>query len=629
MKQFSAFVSALMLGTSLPALAQYSNVPPGEIIGNPETTTRSAQPATLDEFGIYPYVVDNTALKAKASTSATYVVRMAFAGNASPSPVTYQSSTSACSLNSGAGDDGSQVQSSDGKCWLAIFPASGAPLSAWGGDRTGTTDATTKVQAAITALQNTGIKLLVDGRFLISNVLTAVGIIEIAGSTAPVSIYSQNCPAGSTGFTVNSNINLLRATGATGSIHDLCLQMATAPGTRTSGAAINVGATAGTQQGHFQVYRNSVINPYDGILVGGATDGTTQTNSDHVYDNMVTRPSHIGVAIGQNSTKASTVGTIIRDNQIACASGSNTNAIGVAFYDGAVTYYGGDGGPYLCNIGMQIMPGINQTVLGAFSDVLGDSSLTHDLLIDTSDSTATIVYARFIGTWAGSITATDNPVLIKSTGNGKVNNILFSGHVSHSGPAQTVPIIDIQAGTNVTFTNSTACADGGGTNTGPGIRLGLAARNTIITNNQINTCYGNLTTGVQVVNSGGVGTDVFTIADNNFGNTTTPISYTPAGETAVIHDNIGTTAICPVVASASAISIPNAAACVHVSGTISVTQILNSHWINRQLTLIADNGLTLSTGGGSFGFCGVNKTFTAGAMARVQWNSVANCWAVL
>lgn len=45
-------------------------------------------------------------------------------GNGS-GPLFYTPSNSACSLNAGAGDNGSQVSSANGKCWLAVFPDSG------------------------------------------------------------------------------------------------------------------------------------------------------------------------------------------------------------------------------------------------------------------------------------------------------------------------------------------------------------------------------------------------------------------------------------------------------------------------------------------------------------------------
>jgi hypothetical protein len=47
-------------------------------------------------------------------------------------PLLYNPGGSACSLNSGAGDNGSQVQSADGKCWIAQLPPLGLDVRDWG-----------------------------------------------------------------------------------------------------------------------------------------------------------------------------------------------------------------------------------------------------------------------------------------------------------------------------------------------------------------------------------------------------------------------------------------------------------------------------------------------------------------
>lgn len=48
--------------------------------------------------------------------------RLSYGNGNGASPVFYTPSNSACSLNSGNGDNGSQIKSADGKCWLAVFP---------------------------------------------------------------------------------------------------------------------------------------------------------------------------------------------------------------------------------------------------------------------------------------------------------------------------------------------------------------------------------------------------------------------------------------------------------------------------------------------------------------------------
>ena len=64
-----------------------------------------------------PFVADNATLQTLASTYSAYVLRADHVIGARAAPVVYVSSTSACSLNAGAGDNGSQVRTSAGKCW--------------------------------------------------------------------------------------------------------------------------------------------------------------------------------------------------------------------------------------------------------------------------------------------------------------------------------------------------------------------------------------------------------------------------------------------------------------------------------------------------------------------------------
>ena len=79
-----------------------------------------------------PHVANLAALQAWAYTG-TAVVRDGYnvAGD-SGDPVTYYYNPLPCTLNSGAGDTGWQVQASIGGCWIAALPSSGADIRIWG-----------------------------------------------------------------------------------------------------------------------------------------------------------------------------------------------------------------------------------------------------------------------------------------------------------------------------------------------------------------------------------------------------------------------------------------------------------------------------------------------------------------
>jgi hypothetical protein len=92
----------------------------------------------------------NSVLETIPSTATTSVVRLGFTTAGDAPPLQFISSNSACSLNSGAGDGGSQVPSADGKCWLAQFSATGADWREWGVKFDNSTNNSAALQAADT-----------------------------------------------------------------------------------------------------------------------------------------------------------------------------------------------------------------------------------------------------------------------------------------------------------------------------------------------------------------------------------------------------------------------------------------------------------------------------------------------
>lgn len=82
---------------------------------------------------IAPHVATNAALT--ASSTATYpngVWRDTFFTSGTAPPLFFTPSGSACSLNAGLGDGGTQVPSSDGKCWLSKISPNGLDVRQFG-----------------------------------------------------------------------------------------------------------------------------------------------------------------------------------------------------------------------------------------------------------------------------------------------------------------------------------------------------------------------------------------------------------------------------------------------------------------------------------------------------------------
>lgn len=97
-----------------------------------------------------PVAATNAALKTVSTASTNQISRLGFSALGDTPPLLYTASASVCSLNSGAGDNGSQVQSADGLCWIASFPGAPLDVTEWGVKADGLTDNTTALQAAWT-----------------------------------------------------------------------------------------------------------------------------------------------------------------------------------------------------------------------------------------------------------------------------------------------------------------------------------------------------------------------------------------------------------------------------------------------------------------------------------------------
>jgi hypothetical protein len=103
-------------------------------------------------------------------------------------PQFYQPSKIACSLNGGAGDKGSQIQAPDG-CWLAQYSGSTADPREWGAVGNGTTDDTAALDAAASALANTGVSLSI-----VRSYYSATGVVFPPNSTVSTAALLSNPP---------------------------------------------------------------------------------------------------------------------------------------------------------------------------------------------------------------------------------------------------------------------------------------------------------------------------------------------------------------------------------------------------------------------------------------------------
>ena len=170
-----------------------------------------------------PHVATNAALHAASTANFSYGLwRDAYAaGNGAP-PLFYVPSASACSLNAGAGDNGSQVQSADGKCWLARFPNGMMDVAEFGALGDGSTDDYTPIANDLAACGAAG------------------GGKAIIGPAPIFSSLSQTIPANCS-LEGNANVLPLQTFSQTVNTQAYTVLLG-------SGAQINVGTGTGTRQ---------------------------------------------------------------------------------------------------------------------------------------------------------------------------------------------------------------------------------------------------------------------------------------------------------------------------------------------------------------------------------------------
>ncbi len=136
-----------------------------------------------------PFVVDNTALAALATSFSATVLRLDYAaGNGAP-PLIFLAQTGSCAANSMTNDGGSCVDASNANSWRASHPDAGADVREWGAKCDGTTNDAEAIQAAIVA-KPTGIVRLPGGikicRFNQTLTINASNLtIQGAGDGAP------------------------------------------------------------------------------------------------------------------------------------------------------------------------------------------------------------------------------------------------------------------------------------------------------------------------------------------------------------------------------------------------------------------------------------------------------------
>ncbi|CAB3784268.1 hypothetical protein [Pararobbsia alpina] len=597
----------------------------------------------------------------------------------------YVWSSSACSLNSGAGDNGSQVPASGGGCWNWSPPASGVTAMVFGAAGNGTATDTTALQSTINATAAAKIPLLFDAQHLYKTTapLTVSTPLKIVGpyrygvwQTASTNTQSY-C---AWGILATGNTDVLVLNAQTGTLTGVCIQPGTATATTAANAATSATAGAAVKlapvdASHYisgwTIAFNTILHPYDGIAIDGTGASSnccgagTAADGNLIANNTIVNPADAGIANGRNTVYANTTGNNYYDNAILCInSTSQANGIGFLLADGAVNYEGTDNGPLGCHIGMALIPGSisgqNQNVGLRAHGVLGDQSGLYGLEIapyvpSGASVGGAVQFVSFDAAWAAS-TSNQTAIYASCPANTSCNHITFNNIIAHGGSGQTVPIMNVQQGqggpNDFSIVNSTLCSTGAAGTGEVALNLSLAyAAHVLVNNNRIGSnCGPGGSTPTQVGLALSIahptGNGQISIIGNDFSDVQsggyTPISYTPyasggvnGDDVVIVKDNLGVNQTCATVAAAASITAPASSDCLNVTVTTSaftVNDILGN-WAGRELRIfVPGNGsstaLTLNaSGGGEAQRMCSTLTIPAWGSATLYHNYAYNCWA--
>jgi nitrous oxidase accessory protein NosD len=517
----------------------------------------------------------NEGLTALPSSSSP-VLRMGYHVPGDAPPLSYTASSSGCPLGAGRGDGGSQIPTSDGKCWIASFPADGVDVREFGavcqsfnGSLTDADD-TVAIQNALNfagaftspatvRLPGAGNKLCkISGELIVAQGVTFTG----AGSK---SVYS--------GLVVGApNIPLLvNVTGNNATVTSMMIDAFGSQIQSTTGVTIAINSPKSTDDTVRDVY---IKQPCFGLTISGS-----RHHIDNLTINGTVGSGCVGIQVGGSTTSGAS-SDLIFHHVIISSNPANPAAVCMNILDaGGITIEDSD--MVWCAIGTQIKPGPNQWFnWGFFHDTaLGDTGVSSGLLIDTGASSSRVVGLNCADCWFSSSSG-GNGATLKNSGRGAVRGIDFNSAraLSNAGVG-----IDIEPGvTEVTVENSQVCASAGEA----GIYLAAGAGEARIVNDTITpTCDDRpaprgSTVGIDLVGSNA---DVVVTGNDLRGNTD-EIDGIPAGDS-VVSGNVDLANRMPIIASASSITLPAGFGSFQITGSTAVTAITGG-WPGRTVTLI-------------------------------------------
>lgn len=655
MKYLAFSFAAVLLGC--PALAQQVpnpvSGPSGTVVpdsvsifdGSSGRVLKSDVPITE----LANHVANNDVLAATPTTKFPKGVwRDEYAAGRGALPLYYLPSASACSLNSGDGDSGSQIKSSDGKCWLAQFVGDLNPQQ-WGcygdglphpplhPDDTLCLQATINYAASLTSAKG---RIALGRNFYCITGVTIPAAIEIRGTSSGVVGINET----KSGFKAcANNIPLITITGNGVTLANFALN---GLGGNTSGYAIKL-------LGHEHRIENLHINGFCNNIINVGRHNIIDKNV--FTDNINPTPSSTCWIIidGGNDVfpggDGQTIGSIYSNNMFTAwgPSGGGTYYAAMLFQNSG-GYYVFQNDIQRTHYGTMIKPLADKTVaFGLFvNTVLGDTTNADGLLIDTTNANSKVEivnisnsYISRNGNWSGLTDWTPaRNVTIQNSGGGVVAGIHIRTTQMNGASNSNVAWAG-NGVTDVTLDGNVICYPGQGTGASPNIALESGASTLAIRNNTIaaacdSTGVYNSSTTTANINFGDNLHNNMLITGNFFagpysagqgplrdtGGALSNASYN------IIKDNWPDGTAQYALASAAIID-PLYYSFIEITGTTTITNIRHP-WRGRTLELFMPGGLTFATGGGGTDPICTNLTVASGQMKTAKYIPGWNCWAI-
>ena len=243
------------------------------------------------------HVANNSGLQGLASTAYPVAVRDGYAAAGDSPPLPYVSSSYACTLNSGNGDNGYQVKSSDSKCWIAQFPGGTGDEREWGVIADGSTHSgnAANLSAALSAMA------ALNGRVYVPPVAATVIDATVTLPATGASILGAGAGSGSSlkaAASTNLTNGILYGATANGfTLQDLEINGNKANEGSYAYTCVSTGAGAGQRLLAFKIHDC----PSDNIALNGSyirIDGESDNSAGRMLLlGWITSADHVNVTL--------------------------------------------------------------------------------------------------------------------------------------------------------------------------------------------------------------------------------------------------------------------------------------------------------------------------------------------